>query len=280
MENEKAFVLQNLLNSLKISPPKYKRPTIEKLLPEQENSIETFISSKGEFLFYPYNSESIRDIGWGCAWRCIQSIINTNLMNYSPNLVLTFDNLYNYFGRKETFLNLYRELNSIDINDKRYKILLNNECSPHELESGWTEPLGGSFCLFYFKIASEIFLINDVPESHKLYKELFDKTLKFKEFVDILLGKMNSPVMIDDGIYAMTILDVEEKKDGYIFSIGDPHIKEKCKRRSCFYKVELDKLGNQISNSVDEEQKINMFCKGSYSGVHFINKPWIVLFPK
>jgi len=27
------------------------------------------------FKFYPYNSEGIEDSGWGCAWRCILSML-------------------------------------------------------------------------------------------------------------------------------------------------------------------------------------------------------------
>ena len=110
-------------------------------------------------------------------------------------------------------------------------------------------------------------------------KEIFDTTLVFSDFVEKLLSKMKLPVMIDDGTFAMTILDVIKVEDTYKFTMGDPHIKEKVPKDSCLYFVIIDNEGNQIKNSVGEEQAPFMYFKDSYDGVHFREKKWMVLFP-
>ena len=278
MENKNTSSFESLLFFVKTNSKK--QLILQALLPEQQNSIETFKSQNGTFIFYPYNSESIRDYGWGCAWRCIQSIINTHLMNNSsPILSITFEDLFNYFGQKEILLILYCKLHSKEFDKKKYESLVEAKFAPHELESGWAEPFIGYLCLDYFNMNSDLFLINGLPDFHNTPKEMFENIVSFKEFIQMLLDKLKLPVMIDDGIYALTILEVKIKEKGFKLSIGDPHVNEKTLKGSCFYDVDLDESGRQIANSIDEEQKKQMYSKGSYQGIHFNEKHWMVLFP-
>ncbi len=126
---------------------------------------------------------------------------------------------------------------------------------------------------------SDVFLINGLPDYHNTPKEMFEKTVYFKEFIQILLDKIKLPVMIDDGIYALTILDVKIKENGFKLFIGDPHINEKTQKGFCIYDVDLDESGGQIANSIDEDHQKQMYSKGSYQGIHFKEKRWMVLFP-
>ena len=71
----------------------YARADLIQLSEENKNSVNTFESEKEkQFLsengikfynkntrFFPYSCESTDDNGWGCAWRCIQSVIITQL---------------------------------------------------------------------------------------------------------------------------------------------------------------------------------------------------------
>ena len=279
MESSKAKIIESLVRSLQGKPAFYKRPILEKIQPEKLNFPVDFTSSKGSFKFFPYNSETIRDYGWGCAWRAIQSIINTQFSLENLDITLNFEDLFNYFGQKETLLALFQSAFPNDVGSIKWEALLKTDFAPHDLESGWAEPFIGQLCLNYFKIPCELFLLNGLPEYHNTPKEIFDTTLVFSDFVEKLLSKMKLPVMIDDGTFAMTILDVIKVEDTYKFTMGDPHIKEKVPKDSCLYFVIIDNEGNQIKNSVGEEQAPFMYFKDSYDGVHFREKKWMVLFP-
>jgi len=279
MEKEREKKIEKLLADLRNLDVFYKRPLLEKLQPQYQNFILEVSTTKGSFIFFPYNSDTIRDYGWGCAWRCIQSIINSYFSLKSLDLSINFEDLFNFFGRKETLLALYIEAFPNEEQGLKHKALMETNFAPHDLSSGWAEPFIGYLCLCYFKMSSELFLINGLPEYHNTPNEIFDLTLVFSEFMAKLLTKMELPVMIDDGIYAMTIVDASKIGEKYKLKMGDPHIKEKTPKESCIYEVILDKEGNQLENSVAGDQIDNMYSKGSFQGVHFKEKKWMVLFP-
>ena len=283
MEAKKTFDMnsyENLLKNLTLVKPTYKRKLLEKIIEEKQNYVDYFQSNHGNFIFYPYNSESIRDFGWGCAWRAIQSIVNNFFrINLKCELMISFEDLFNYFGNKATLLDLYCKLYSQEIDSLKHKALIEAKFAPHDNESGWAEPFIGHLCLYYFNVPSDLFLINGIPDHHYTPKEVFVKTFDFKEFIVLLQNKMTLPVMLDDGIFALTILEVDKLENCYKLKIGDPHINEKTPKGTCFYEVYLDEFGSQIKHSIDENQAKNMFNAGSYKGIHFKEKCWMCLFP-
>lgn len=257
---------------------------IEFLNKEYKNEPEVYTTSKSiEVHFYPYNAESIRDWGWGCAWRCIQSLINTQFTFFKTDLFLSFEDMFYYFGDKDRLLSLFCELYSINSDDEKYKILMKNEFAPHETESGWAEPWIGHLCLHYFGMQSEIILLNGLPKSHANFKEIFNKTkiYDFKSFLDVLKEKMKLPVMIDDGDYAMLVIDFyeNETKDGWHFCITDPHVMENIKEKGSYYIIHTNKEGKQISNTVSENQKKYILPYRTYKAIDFEEKSWIIMIP-
>ena len=152
MENDKTKVLENFAQELKLGNVYYKRPALEKLQITNQNLPVDFVSSKGTFKFFPYNSETIRDYGWGCAWRAIQSVVNTQFALENLNYTLNFEDLFNFFGQKGNLLAIYCQAFPQEIGSNKYKALLGTNFAPHDLSSGWAEPFIGQLCLIYFKM--------------------------------------------------------------------------------------------------------------------------------
>jgi hypothetical protein len=62
---------------------------------EQANDFyqSAFLVSTNSAIYYPYN-HGVRDAGWGCAWRAIQTLISNR------NKHLPFQTLYSTYSRK------------------------------------------------------------------------------------------------------------------------------------------------------------------------------------
>ena len=304
------------------------------LLEEQyANRIEkTALPNQIIFTFFPYNCESVRDYSWGCAWRCIQSILYNLASNskFKSELNhLNFKEIYNFFGRREVLIELYI---SSDFEKKTdfSQILEISTFAPFDLSCGWAEPFIGQLCLSYFGIKSQLCCLNGVPDFHNTPEAILEEQIiNFKEFKDLLLfyfsseyrskisinfekfvKKINEPfslsfskekemenkesknnehykfeglpykasIMLDDGIFAVLILFAQMKNNEIEILIGDPHVQENSLEGVCFYSVFLDEEGNKIRDSLTDEQKKHMFHKGSYEGLHFKEKKWMVLF--
>jgi hypothetical protein len=57
------------------------------------------MNNKG--IYYPYNHEHL-DVGWGCAWRAIQTLLSTQQINCN------FATLYSSFSEKNTLLSILK----------------------------------------------------------------------------------------------------------------------------------------------------------------------------
>lgn len=281
------------------------------------------------FTFFPYNSEGVRDYTWGCAWRCIQSILYNLASNLeiAPLNTFTFKKMYNFFGRKEILIELYISSNFNKKTDFS-KTLENSNFAPFDLSSGWAEPFIGQLCLSYFGIKSQLCCLNGVPEFHYAPQIILEeKIINFQEFKDLLLfyfspeyrssipihpekffKRIKEPfsciffkenekkneqnnednkfgalsyttsIMLDDGFFAVLILFAQINNGELEIFIGDPHVKENSLEKACFYSVFLDDEGNKTRDSLSDIQKKHMYQKGSYEGLNFKEKKWMVLY--
>lgn len=232
--------------------------------------------------FYGYNAEGIRDYGWGCAWRAIQTCLSAYKIDTS------FEELFHLFGPLKNLKIIYQ-------NKYPAEELSNSKLfAPYDLFSGWAEPFIGHMVMHFYNIPSALETVNGIPCSCYAPQHVFhNKPLDFKIFRDRLESHFelqnSAPVMIDDGVYALNIIGIEKEELNTILWIADPHINEGVNYRlteetspAGLYKITLNDKGNQLSCTLaneDKHQVSTMFSAGSYKGLHFDNKNWMVLFP-
>lgn len=58
-------------------------------------------------IYFPYN-HAVKDGGWGCAWRAIQTLLSTQ------DIVISFEELYEKFSEKGTLIEILKQ-------SRRYK---------------------------------------------------------------------------------------------------------------------------------------------------------------
>jgi hypothetical protein len=81
-----------------------------------------------------------------------------------------------------------------------------------ELSSGWAEPYIGHLVAYFLGFETELLLVNSYPSSANSPKEVFSRTLNFKEFCTLLETHFQddkSPVMIDDSQFALVIYGID-----------------------------------------------------------------------
>lgn len=231
--------------------------------------------------FYAYNAEGIRDYGWGCAWRAIQ----TSLSSYG--IKTSFANLFHLFGPLQNLQRIYKDKYPGD------NLHSSEKFSPYEISSGWAEPFIGEMVMHFYGISSNLESINGIPNSCNAPHSVFhNPPITFAAFKKRLENHFQSenvaPVMIDDGTFAFNIIGIGCKDSNVILWIADPHIKEGTNRYpngktpNGLYLITLNRLGEQIECSLDDgdqHQKPNMFREKSYKELFFNNKFWMVLFP-
>lgn len=266
----------------------YQRP---KLLPLNEKGANRLIplasSPKGiqhfarGATFYGYHSEGIRDYGWGCAWRAIQTCLSA--YGTSPS----FEELFHMFGPVENLKLIYHNQYPEEQLDT------SKPFAPYDIPTGWAEPWIGQLAMHFFEISSALETVNGIPQgSYAPHQVFHQKPLRFSAFrkrlEDHFKKENPAPVMIDDGTYALNIVGIGQHRLKTILWIADPHIKKEANRvpgeqtPAGLYKVTLDPFGKQIACSLQKEdshQKSLLFSPGSYLGLHFSRKPWMVLFP-
>jgi hypothetical protein len=181
------------------------------------------------------------DLGWGCAWRSIQ----TCLSHYP--LFYTFDSLY-----------------------QAYRVDPN---CPNE----WAEPGYGYRVCSRNNIMSCLYLYQREVGTSKTATNSCSKIENFEEFVNKLIDhfhRFKTPVMVDDATYAYSILGIKTTEKGdVILWIADPH---KTSLKDGLYYLVLDNDGKKKSvtgidngeNGLESAQKIDP------------NKGWILLCPK
>ncbi|MBN9376802.1 MAG: hypothetical protein BGO14_01385 [Chlamydiales bacterium 38-26] len=268
----------------------YKREKLVDLLKAHENipiplsnlpkSVKYFSEKT---TFYSYNAEGIRDYNWGCAWRAIQTCLSAYSIHPS------FEELFHLFGPLPHLKRMY---------ESKYpgEQLPNTKVfAPYDLSSGWAEPFIGHMAMHFYDIPSVLTRVNGIPGYCNAPQDVFkhSSSLNFYDFKERLLKHFKqetpAPVMIDDAMFALNIVGLEEEGLNITLWIADPHIQQgintsidKDLAPAGLYKVTLDPTGRQIKCSLADEhshQLPNMFCKGSYEGLHFDTKHWMVLFP-
>jgi Peptidase family C78 len=239
-------------------------------------------SYAGGAIFYGYNAEGIRDYGWGCAWRAIQ----TSLSSYG--LQVSFANLFHTFGPLDSLRKIYQD----KYPSKNLTSL--KEFAPYDTSSGWAEPFIGEMVLHFYGIPADLESINGIPRDCHAPKSVFHRpSLSFSAFKCRLENHFkienSPPIIIDDGTYTFNIIGIGYRDLVTTLWIADPHIQEGVNRlptektTNGLYTIDLNDSGKQISCSLDGEdqhQKSNLFSSGSYRGLHFNQKNWMVLFPK
>jgi hypothetical protein len=213
--------------------------------------------------FYYYNCESTRDFGWGCAWRCVQTILGTlrniiltdekfdNILHNFHNLI-NFDNrfetLFHSYGDKELLLNLFQ--NSYKL-ETLPDYIFSKEFAPFETEHGWGEPFLTKLILHDFGISGDLFLVNRYMETSYAPVEVFNRTINYKEFREYLLSHFSQehklPIVIDDTLFTFCIIGAcQDSNDPEILHllIADPHIDKPENAPNGIYHVTLNKEGD------------------------------------
>lgn len=232
--------------------------------------------------FYSYNAEGNRDYTWGCAWRAIQTCLS------AYKIYPSFEELFHLLGPLANLKRMYE-------NKYPTKQLSNTKIfAPYDLSSGWAEPFIGHMAMHFYNIPSVLQSVNGIPTYCNAPQDVFPpSTLHFSDFKELLVNHFKNenpaPVMIDDATYALNIIGIEEEGFNSVLWIADPHIQQGVNTSidqdispAGLYKVTLDDTGKQIKCSLADEhshQVSNMFSKGSYEGLNFDVKPWMVLFP-
>lgn len=234
-----------------------------------ENSVA---SNKLEYYFY--NCETTRDYGWGCSWRCIQSILGTirnilldeekfeNILSNFSNLINfdnRFDSLFYTYGNKNLLLKLFLanyKMNTVP------EYLANKEFAPHETEFGWAEPFIGRLILQDFGIESDLLLLNEYKIFALSPKEVFEKIISFEQFKTLLLNhfknKFSLPIYLDDTILTFCLIGAVEEDNNLKLLILDPNIKNVDECQKGIYVINIDSEGRCMDKNNKLFKKLNL----------------------
>ena len=149
---------------------------------------------RGDYYYFHYNQDNFTDIGWGCAYRSLQSIISWFILNTSVGKNI----------KVPTIPEIQKIL--VKLGDKDKKILGSNEwIGAIEVNLVLNELLGIDNQILYVTSGSEI----NSKGRELLYHFQHNGT----------------PVMVGGGVYAYTILgvDYDKVKGECKFLIMDPH---------------------------------------------------------
>lgn len=268
--------------------PTYRRQKLALLNQEKVNSsVVLDIPPKGiQFFskgatFYGYNAEGIQDYGWGCAWRALQ----TSLSDY--NFHRPFIELFHLFGPLSNLTKIYQNKYAGE------RLTSSTAFAPYDLSSGWAEPFIGEMAMHYLGLDSKLETVNGLPGGCRSPKSVFrNEPLTFVTFKERIRKHFEedegAPIMIDDGTYTMNIVGIGFEGLITTLWIADPHIGEgvnkgvNAQKANGLYRVTVNSGGEQIYCSLNDEdrhQVPNLFSAGSYNGIHFNAKQWMVLFP-
>jgi len=178
------------------------------------------------------------------------------------------------FGSKNKLIEIYKKMskNSNEI----VKILTKKIFAPFENENGWAEPFISQLILFEFGFEGELLLINNYNKSSYAPKEVFNRTIDFKEFINILkkhfLNKNSIPIILDDSFVSVCVIGIkiDEKNKNIDLIIMDPHSSNV--PEIGLYIVKLDYDGNKIELIPNKNVLVS-------ENVYFCNKSWMVFIP-
>jgi hypothetical protein len=230
-----------------LSKEKEKKPLtpneLDILFKEKFSEIKFKKSNLKHLTQYYYNCESINDTNWGCAWRSLQTVLSYLLSIKKRKENISFKNLFLNYGKRDVLLNLYLKV----YKKEEIPNYLNIPFSPFENENGWAEPFISKLILFDFGFEGQLILINNYPFNAYAPEEVFDKIIKFEDFVNLLDEHFNhensTPVIIDDSIVSVIISGIKKENDFIYFIILDPHIRDDDKGEKGVYFIKLNKNG-------------------------------------
>lgn len=230
--------------------------------------------------FFPFNAEGIRDYGWGCAWRSIQTCLA------AAGVDLPLESLFHLFGKESHLKFLY--------SDKYSEGPLHHDkpFAPYELSSGWAEPFIGEMAFHFFGKKAVLECVNGIPDSCNAPAAVFHNApISFPLFKERLIAHFKEenalPVMMDDGSYAFCIIGIGTKEDKTRLWIADPHIKPGANaaagpNRTCgVFTMAFDADGaiDECSLDGNDSWQRGLFTPEDYSHIAFNKINWMALFP-
>lgn len=226
--------------------------------------------------YYHYSCESVNDNNWGCAWRNLQSALRFQLSLNNQKKDISFYNLFMQYGSKKTLMEIYKKLCKKENKEEILNLLSLKEFAPFENSNGWAEPFISQLVLYEHGYEGDLILVNDYPKRSYAPKEVFDKTVDFNGFKEILKQHFNqenpSPIILDDSISSIGLIGIEIKEEKISLMIMDPH--STIDPEKGLYIITLDENGGFIQ--IEPEGKVL-----ASSAVFFNkNKPWMAYIPK
>ena len=228
--------------------------------------------------FYHYTCESVDDSNWGCAWRSLQSTLRFQLSLSNQTKDISFYNLFMKYGQKNLLMEIFKKMCKKENKDEIVEILSKRKFAPFENNNGWAEPFISQLVLYDFGFEGDLILVNGYPKNSYAPKEVFDKTVNFIEFKDILkvhLSKANpGPIILDDSYVSIAIIGIKFNTDNENISlmIMDPHASKNPEEG--LYIISLAANGEFIQ--IEPEKLILASLSIYFSD----NKPWMVYIPK
>lgn len=214
-----------------------------------------------ETIYYGYGAEGVKDVGWGCAWRCMQTCFS------SLSITKTFQECYQY-GSREKLESTYGDS------------LPDGAWCPHERGSpneAWGEPFSLQMMLKDHDIDSDLFLINGFSKNMHTPQTLFKPSILYFQGFRVRLeyhftrhvSSVTSPIMLDDGLYTYNIIGYGFKEGVTTLWIADPHAWSRISDvSSLVYTIQIDSNGSLIGD------KGHWASRGFEEGSN-----WMVLLP-
>lgn len=227
--------------------------------------------------FYHYVCESVNDLNWGCAWRSLQTTLRFQLSLENKKEDISFYNLFIKYGSKDTLIEIFENMSKKENKEEIKNILSRKEFAPFENSDGWAEPFISQLVLYDYGYEGDLILVNGYPRRSYAPKEVFDKTVNFEEFKQILKGhfsqKNPGPIILDDSCASISLIGIKfnEENENVDLMIMDPH--DSGSAGKGLYIITLDKNGEFVQKEPEEL----ILASGS---IYFKEKPWMVYIPK
>ena len=258
VENENVPNLKFLTKENEKGTIKLNRSVIEDLIEENKSytnleKIEKFIVPEQDFYFYFYSSESVDDLGWGCAWRSIQ----TQLSFFKCDI--DFKTLFYKYGLRNELSKIYKRMNLIDENKPLPSFFNNVKFAPFENQSYWAEPFIANLILFNEKnIKGRLILINGYPNAYapvNVFEDKFYKPIEFFKLLEEHFSNNKSPIVLDDSIYCFSIIGFKSTTNTFSLIFGDPHVGEIERGEMYIYELTYDFDGTLL---IDNKELSNI----------------------
>ena len=226
--------------------------------------------------YYHYACESVDDTNWGCAWRNLQTTLRFQLSLNNQKKDISFYNLFMQYGPKKTLMEIYKKLCKKENKEEILNLLSLKEFAPFENTDGWAEPFISQLVLYDNGFEGDLILVNDYPKRSYAPKEVFDKTVDFNGFKEILKQHFSqenpAPIILDDSCSSIGLFGIEIKEEKISLMIMDPHATNKPEMG--LYIITLDENGGFIQ--IEPQGKVLV----SYAIYFNNNKPWMAYIPK